>query len=461
MTTGIRRPWQSVDYGEVAKAYPPPPEYFESRWLEEPEQLEARSLVRLRTRAERAYRIPFHRRRWDKAGVRPADIRGFEDLARIPTYDVDDIRLSIEEHPPLGDYQGVSLEDVLREPVRVHMSGGTTGQPRPTLYTAWDREVGAILTARGLYLMGLRPGDTVLNSWSYGLHNGAFNFDEAVSRWLNCTVITASTGNVTSTRKQVELARAYGAAAILTTGPYLLRLAQEARELGVEDGTLLPITTLAMNIGSEDELESTFGLPAYRSYGFHEVQGVSVECPARNGLHIYEDAFHAQVVDTDTGAPVPDGQPGALVLTELYKTGSAQFRYNTQDLTFLYPRDKCACGSWTRRMGSFSGRGDNMVKLRGVNVWPEGVGAIATAVDGVTDDYFVVARRAGERDELLAMVVSDRSAAEHPAIGVLVYERLQEKLGVEIPVEVVAPGELDALTEIASSPKPKRFRDDR
>ncbi|MGF0313426.1 phenylacetate--CoA ligase family protein [Rhodococcus sp. IEGM1428] len=457
MSIGIRRPFESVDYSAVAQLFPPPPEYFETRWFEEPEVIDARKISRLRDRAERAYRIPFHRNRWQKAGVEPADLRTLADIDKFPLFDVDDIRLSIEGHPPLGDYQGMAVEDALREPLRIHMSGGTTGQPRPTLYTAWDREVGAVLTARGLYMMGLRPGDTVLNSWSYGLHNGAFNFDEAVSRWLNGLVITTSTGNVTSTRKQVELACAYNAAAILTTGPYLLRLAEEAKAMGVE----LPIRALAMNVGSEDELEQTFDLPAYRSYGFHEVQAVSVECPARRGLHVFEDAYHAQIVDCDTGEPVADGQPGALVLTEFYKTGSAQFRYNTQDLTFLYPRERCACGSWQRRMGFFAGRGDNMVKLRGVNVWPEGVGLIAASAPGATSDYFVTARRIDDRDELIAEIVSENPRQEWEGIRMDIEQRLKDKLGVHIAAEVVAPGALDVRTGIATAPKPKRFQDDR
>ena len=457
----IRRPWQAVDYAALERMYPPPPDYFERAYYAEPDEIERTQLARLRDRAQRAYAIPFHHRRWDAAGFDPRDLRSLDDLWLVPAYTVDDIRQSIEEHPPWGDYQGVTPADAPHEPMRVFMSGGTTGASRPTFYTWWDREVGGVLTARGLYMQGIRPGDVVLNSWSYGLHNGAFSFDEPLTRWLNCVCITASTGNVTSTRRQVELAREYGAAAILTTGDYLLRIADEARAMGLDPKTDLHIRSLATNIGDEQTLEDTFGVPCYSTYGFHEVQYVSVECPARNGLHIFEDAFIVQVVDPDTGEPLPDGETGALVVTELYKTGSAQIRYNIMDLSFLYPREQCACGSWLRRMGRFAGRGDNMIKLRGVNVWPEALGRLALDVPGTTPDYFVRAVRRGGRDELVLMVVSDAPVSEHARIGADVAERLKAQLGLRIDVDVVVPGSLDALTELATSPKPKRFRDER
>lgn len=461
MALGIRRPWHAVDYEEIERSFPPPPEFFELAWYAEPEEIDRVKLSRLQSRALRAGRIPFFARRWAEAGFDPRDLASIEDLAGVPTYTVDDIRVSIEEHPPYGDYQGVRVDDAVREPLRIHMSGGTTGAPRPTLYTAWDREVGGVLTARGLYLQGIRPGDVVLNSWSYGLHNGAFSFDEPLHRWLNCVVITASTGNVTSTRKQVQLARDHRATAILCTGDYLLRLVEEARSMGLDPATDLNIRSLATNIGNEELLEEIFGVPAYATYGFHEVQYVAVECPARQGLHVFEDAFHVDVVDPDSGEVLPDGETGALVVTELYKTGSAQFRYNIMDLSFRYPRERCECGSWMRRIGRFAGRGDNMVKLRGVNVWPEGVGRIATAVPGAGTEYFVRARREGGRDELVVAVESDLDPSERPALVAAVERALHEQLGVRIAAEVVGPRELDADTEALTMPKPKRFRDER
>ena len=456
----FRRPFEVVDYEALMRTHAPPPEYFDGDYLLGPEEIETRQFARLRERAARAYKVPFFRKRWDEAGVSLEDLRSLDDLAHFPAYRVDDIRKSIESHPPLGDYQGASLEGALEEPVRVFMSGATTGSPRPTLYTQWDREAGAILMARALYLQGVRPGDVVLNAWAYSTHNGAFAFDEALHKWLNCVVLTTGTGNVTSSRRQIELAHQYQATAILTTGDYLLHLADVAREMGLDPKKDFNIKSLP-NIGDREKLEATWGAPNYQSYGFHEVQWVSVECPARQGLHIFEDAFVVQVVDTETGEVLPDGEAGSVCITEIYKTGSPQFRYDIQDLSVLYPREQCECGSWLRRMGPFAGRGDNMVKLRGVNVWPEAVGEIALDDPRLEADYFVRATREGNRDEMTIHVVSRAAASERAGISGDAEARLKERLGVRIAVEVASPGELDAWTELHTSPKPKRFRDER
>jgi phenylacetate-CoA ligase len=460
VSVGVRRPWQAVDYDELVRLYPPPPDYFETVWLAERARIEKIQLTRLRQRAQAAQRVPFFRRRWAEAGFHPEDLRSLDDLWKAPFYTVHDIRRSIEDHPPWGDYQGVTPDMARHEPMRVYMSGGTTGQSRPTFYTQWDREVGAVLMARQLYLQGIRPGDVVLNSWSYGTHNGAFSFDEALYRWLNCVVLTTSTGNVTSSQKQIELAIRYGATAILTTGDYLLRLADVAREMGYDPRDDLQLKALP-NIGDTTLLEETFGVPCYATYGFHEVQAVATECPSRQGLHIFEDAFVVQIVDVDTGEPLPDGELGSVCVTELYKTGSPQFRYNIMDLSHLYPRERCECGSWMRRMAPFAGRGDNMIKLRGVNVWPEAVGEIALGVPGVAADYFVRAVRVGNRDELVVSVVSEVAAAEVAGLRASIEARLRDRLGVKIRADVVRPGELDQWTGVNTRPKLKRFRDER
>lgn len=460
MANGIRRPHEALDWAAIERLFPPPPEYFETAYFEDRETIERKQLSRLIDRAWRAYQIPFHRRRWDAAGFHPSHIKTLDDLWKAPSYTIDDIRKAIDAHPPLGDYQAFGLGDSLREPMRVYMSGGTTGKSRPTLYTAWDRMAGAVFTARALYQLGIRPGDVVLNSWLYGTHNGAWCFDEALYEWLSCVVLTTSTGTVTSTERQVQLAIEYGATAILTTGDYLLRMSELAKDLGYDPKTDLKIRALP-NVGDSNALTGEFGVEHYQSYGFHEVQWVSSECPMHDGLHIYEDGFIVQIVDVETGEPLPDGELGSICVTELYKTGTAQFRYNILDLSYLYPKGQCACGSWLRKMGNFAGRGDNMVKLRGVNVWPEGVAAIAQEIDGTTVDYFVTASREGARDSMLIRMVSERPEREWPRIQGEIEALLKARLGVVVNAQVVAPGSIDDLTEIHTSPKPKRFRDDR
>ena len=454
------RPHEAVDYAALTAHLPPPPEYLETAYLNDADTIAAEQLRRLRQRASAAYEVPFFRRRWDEAGFHPDRIESLADLAAAPAYTVDDIRANIEANPPYGDYQGVSVDAARRSPMRIYMSGGTTGTSRPTLYTAWDREAGAILTARALYMQGIRPGDVVLNAWAYSTHNGAHAMDEALYRWLNCVVLTTGTGNVTSTRKQIELAVAYGASAILTTGDYLLHLAETATEMGIDPQHDLKLTALP-NIGDKQRLTEVFGTPVYDSYGFHEVQWVAIECPAGEGLHIFEDAFIIEILDVETGEPVPEGERGAICVTEIYKTGSPQFRYNIMDLSALKPRGQCSCGSWLRRMEPFAGRGDNMVKLRGVNVWPEALGEIATSVPGVDEDYFVRATRQGNRDEMVVMVVSSGDPAGREDLAAAVEERLKEVTGVRIGATVVAPGRLDELTGFGQVAKLVRFKDER
>ena len=460
MSERFRRPWEVVDFDAVVAAYPPPPEYFATAWLAPPDEIERIQLERLRARAVAAAKVPFFAARWRAAGFDPHAIASLDDLWRAPAYTVDDVRRSIEDHPPWGDYQAVTPADATREPVRVFMSGGTTGKARPTFYTQWDRDVGAVLTARALYMQGVRPGDVVLNSWAYGTHNGAFAFDEALHRWLSCVVVTTGTGNVTSSERQVELAVEYGASAILTTGDYLLRLADVARTMGYDPRVDFALTALP-NIGDRAQLEETFGVECFESYGFHEVQWVSIECPAHDGMHIFEDAFVVQIVDPESGEPLPDGEQGSICITELYKSGSPQFRYNIMDLSTLYPREQCSCGSWLRKMAPFAGRADNMVKLRGVNVWPEAVGAIALEVAGADADWFVRAVRDGGRDAMVLSVTSERDTADRAELASAVGRRLKDRLGVSISVEVVAPGALDPWTEVGTAPKLKRFRDER
>ena len=231
--------------------------------------------------------------------------------------------------------------------------------------------------------------------------------------------------------------------------------------MGYDPATDFKLTALP-NIGDRELLESTFGVECFNSYGFHEVQWVSVECPAHDGLHIFEDAFVVQIVDPETGELLPDGEQGSICITELYKTGSPQFRYNIMDLSTLYPREQCSCGSWLRKMAPFAGRADNMVKLRGVNVWPEAVGAIALEVAGAEADWFVRAVRQENRDALVVSVTNDGDdGAGTPELAGAIETKLKDRLGVGITAEVVAPGALDAWTEVGTSPKLKRFRDDR
>jgi phenylacetate-CoA ligase len=458
----IRRIHDTIDWDALVRAYPPAPEFFESGWVEEPDRLEHVQLERLKQELERASSIGFYRRLWSEAKFDPQQVRRLADLTAIPSYTVDDIRRSIELVPPWGDYQGVGPPDFARQPLRVCFSGGTTGTARPTLYTLWDRQVGALLAARSYYMAGLRAGDVILNAWAYSTHNGAQNADEALYQWLGAIPIVTSTGQVTPTVRQAELAAEYQATSILTIGDYLLHIAEVAQSIGLDpkrDFNIRAFPGPAGGVG--DKIEAVWGVPSYESYGFHEVSYVAAECPARGGLHIFEDAFIVEVVDVETGEPLPDGELGNIVVTCLYKTGSAQVRYNVQDLSRLQPRSRCGCGSWMRKMDYFAGRSDNMVKLRGTNVWPEAVGRVATDDDRVSAEYFVYAERVDNRDEMTVQIESVLPASERSAVEAEIADRLRARIGVRIGVELVGVGALEEPTGRLTQGKPKRFADRR
>jgi len=457
----FRRRFEAVDHRELIATYPPPPEYFETHYYMEPEHIERLQLTRLQEECRRAYdEVPFYEHRWAAAGFEPSEIQTLDDINLIPIYDIDDIRASIAAHPPYGDYQGVSVADAKHAPLRLFWSGGTTGRARPTLYTEWDRQVASVTVARALYLHGIRPGDVVLNAWAFSTHTGAFAFDEGLHNWLNCVAITAGTGNVTPSKMQIELAREYEAATILSTPDYLLHLAATAVEMGLDPKKDFSIRTLPTP-GQNPKVAEVWGVPTWDSYGTHEVQYVSMECPARGGLHINEDAFIVQIVDPETKELVPDGQRGNIVYTCLYKTGSPQVRFDTQDLSALYPRTQCACGSWLRKMDYFRGRSDTMVKLRGLNIWPEDVGRVVCEDPRVQPDWFVIVERRGNRDEMIVRVETKAPTADYDALREDLEDRLRSQLEIKILVELVAPGATDDATGKGVVGKLRRIRDDR
>lgn len=299
-----------------------------------------------------------------------------------------------------------------------------------------------------------------MNAWAFSTHAGAWAFDEGLHHWLNCVDITTGTGNVTPTRMQLQLAREYKAATILTTPDYLLHLAAVAEEMGLDPRSDFSIRTLPTP-GQNPKVSEAWGCPTWDSYGTHEVQYVSAECPARGGLHIFEDCFVVEIADVETGEILPDGQEGNIVYTCLYKTGSPQVRFNTQDRSTLYPRSRCECGSWLRKMGYFAGRSDTMIKLRGVNVYPEEIGKALSADPRVHDDYFVTLRRDGNRDDIAVEVVSDIEASGYGELAESLSTQLRERFELRIGVEVVAPGSLDARTGKGTVGKLRRFEDSR
>lgn len=451
--------FQSIDYRKLIEEYPPAPAFFTDVFLRSPGELRALQARRLRQAVERAWPVPFYRRRWQAAGVEPGEIATLDDLRKLPPYTVEDIRQSVERCPPFGDYLGRDPRagDV---PWRIHSSGGTSGEPRPTFYSPWDREVGNILRARSYYFHGLRPGDLVMITNLYSTHNAAFSVHEALWHWLGCIPVSTSAGVVTRTRRALEIARNWEVSAIVGFPEYLLHMAQEAREMGLRIGCDLKLRRIEC-FGKSDLVREAWGVPAYDTYGMHEVQAVSSECPRGGGHHVWEDAFIVEVVDPATGEPVDPGQEGSIIVTALYKDAYPVIRYDTKDLTRRWAAGPCACGSSMQKIDPILGRADFMVKLRGVNVWPEACGAIVASNGRLTGEYYCIVERGDNRDEMTLRAEHKAGVTDLATLQTDLEEALRSRLGVRILVELVPPDSLAALTGLGVLPKPRRLEDRR
>ncbi len=451
--------YKSIDFEELVREYPPAPDYFRGVFLLSVEEIHELQERRMREAVERAYQVPFYRRKWDEAGIEPGDIKTIDDLRKAPMYTVEDIRQSVDAYPPFGDYVG---RDVLAGeiPWRIHSSGGTAGEPRPTFYTPWDREVGNILRSRSYYWHGFKPGDVVMNTLLYSTHNAAYSAHEALWQWLGCIPVTTSAGVVTRTTRALEIAQKWQVNALVGFPEYLLHMSQVARDMGLEVGRDLKLK-LVECFGKSDLVREAWGVPAYDTYGMHEVQAISSECPYAGGHHIWEDAFIVEIVDPDTYEPVEPGEVGTMIVTALYKENYPIVRYDIKDVTRLWPQGQCDCGSWMQKIDPIHGRSDFMVKLRGVNVWPEGVGTIVATKSGLTGEYYCIVERLGNREEMTVQVEHTPEASDLDFIHRDLERTFRDRLNVGIKVEMVGPDSLAPLTGAGVLPKARRLEDRR
>lgn len=450
--------WAAVDHRSIAAEFPPPPYHYDYFDRLSRDEFESIRLRRARQTIERAFGHGFYRKHWATAGFEPGDFHSLDQLAAIPAYTVNDLRESLEQHPPFGNHQAPFGGGWPQTPHRLQFSGGTTGMPRPMLYSAHDREIHEIIHARHLWAQGVRPGDTAIVSFAYGPHNAAAALHEALYRWLGVLVIAASTGNVTASEKQLAMASRYKATTVLSMNDYLLRLADQARGLGYDLANDFAFRTFP-TLGDTRAVEEAWGRPAYDHYGTYELAAAAFECEMRGGLHVQEDVYAMQIVDVDTGAPVADGDKGNMVFTSLYHEAYPIVRFNTLDVARFLPEGRCACGLSHRKIAGFEGRSDTMVKLRGINIWPDALGRIVSEHPASNGEFFCVATRNNRRDELTVLVEADSGA--HPGLASELENRIRAQTGVQIPVELVAIGGLAEQTGRGARSKPRRFEDRR
>ena len=412
-----------------------------------PQALAALQLSRMRWSLQHAYDgVPHYRQVFDDAGVAPADLRELADLRHFPFTVKEDLR---------RDYPFGMLAVPREQLRRVHASSGTTGQPTVVGYTQRDLDTWADVMARSLRAGGGRPGDLVHNAYGYGLFTGGLGAHAGIER-LGCTVVPVSGGQ---TARQVQLITDLKPDVIMVTPSYMLALLDEFERQGLDAReSSLRVGIFGAEPWTEDlrqEVEHRAGMHAVDIYGLSEVigPGVAAECvETKDGLHIWEDHFYPEIVDPETGTPLPDGEYGELVLTSLTKQALPVVRYRTRDLTRLLPGTARA----VRRMEKVTGRSDDMIILRGVNVFPTQVEELLLRVPGLSPHYELVLTRPNRLDERAVRVESrtDVPPGDRAGLGDRLSALVKDRIGVSVTCEVLEPGSV-----ARSQGKAQRLRD--
>ena len=380
-------------------------------------------LTNLKDLVERVYKnVPFYRKKFDDLGVKPSDIQTLEDIGKLPFTTKDEMR----ETYPYG-LLAVPESEILE----VHTSSGTTGTPVVDAYTAKDIDIWGESMARTLAMAGTGPGDVVQNAYGYGLFTGGLGVHYG-ARKIGANVIPISSGN---TKRQLMIMRDFGTTILTCTPSYSLFLAEVAQEEGIDFAGL---KVKAGCFGAEPwsdsmrkEIEKKLHLDALDIYGLTEIigPGVASECVEKDGLHINEDLFYPEIIDPSTGEVVPDGEKGELVFTTLTKEGTPIIRYRTRDITYLI-RENCACGRNLVKMHRLLGRTDDMLIIRGVNVFPSQIEQVLMRIEETEPHYqIVVDRGATHLDEIEIQVeVSEEIFSDETGD----MEKIKEKIAAEI-----------------------------
>ena len=352
--------------------------------------------VRLKTSVGRAARSAFYGKLFAETGIRAEDIRSIEDIRNLPFTTKDDLRSA---------YPGGMLTMPMNEMVRMHASSGTTGAATVVFYTQNDLNSWADLMARCMHMVGVRSTDIFQNMSGYGMFTGGLGIHYGAER-LGCLTIPAGAGN---SKRQIKLLKDFGVSVVHIIPSYALHLSTAFEKLG-EDPTSLNLRIALIGAEPHTEeirtrIEEIYGIKAFNSYGLSEMNGpgVAFECTRQNGLHIWEDAYVAEIVDPVTLEPVADGEIGELVLTTLCREGMPIIRYRTKDLTRFLPGE-CECGRTHRRMDRILGRADDMIILKGVNIYPMQVEKVLMGIPEVGQNYLIVLEREGYLDQMRVKV---------------------------------------------------------
>ena len=448
---------QSFDWEQYCRDYAMPDVFEQTVYRWPRERLRALQNERFMKCVQAGWANPFYGRRWRAKGLAPGDIRSLEDIAKLPTFNSDDIKESIEERPPFGDFHGVDAAKLASIPFKLQTSGGTTGTPRGTLAEPIAWETQALTTARAMWIQGARPGDVMQIPMTCSLANAPWQSYKACHDFLGILPLTTGSGIVTASRQQLDIAFRYGTNLWVSFPEYLQRLAEVCRDELKRDIRELKTKFLRTYLGPDVEgtlrrsLEEAWGCPAYDTYGTHEIGTCGFDCPERDGMHVMEDTLYLEIVDVETGEPLPSGERGNMVVTVFFRNTPPVIRYNLRDLARIQPESlerRCGCGSHFRRMGHFLGRSDAMVKLRGVNVYPMACLASIKSDERTTGEWVCIVEKIGGRDEMEVRVEVRREAGNREGLKEKLEKRLREDLGVAVRVMLAEQGSLDELANI-------------
>jgi phenylacetate-CoA ligase len=405
----------------------------------------------------RGWEIPFYRRLWGAKGIESGDIRSLDDLPKLPVYDKSDLMASIAAHPPYGDFAGLGGAD--RPPSIFHTTSGTTGRPQTLMFGPKGREITNLLVGRMYRWQGLTSDDVVQSVYGHGMINGGHYIREAVTHFTNSIFLSAGTGVETRSAAQVQLMADFGVTVMVGFVDYIRKLAEVAEAEKLFDRIRLKL--IIGHLGTEDRaaVEAAWhGAKAFDWYGVGDTGSIAGEGPERDGLYVWEDAHFLELLDVETGAAVATGETGDMVVTCLFKDDVAPcIRFNTHDITHELTGAN-ASGMVFRRIAGFKGRSDNMVKLRGINIFPHAIGALIEKRPDLTGEYVCHLRRdpATGRDDL-TVTLESRGGTDPAALAAL----LRRGLGVEVLVALTGPGGTAAATQIDTRQKPIRLVDER
>lgn len=394
-------------------------------------------LERLQAIVKKTYEnVPYYRRRFDELNVKPEDIKTLEDIVRLPFTAKADLR----EGYPFGMF-AVPFKEI----VEIHTSSGTTGKPVVAGYTRKDIEIWGEVMARALTMVGASKDDIIQNGYGYGLFTGGLGVHYGAQR-IGATVLPISAGN---TKRQLEIMLDFGSTIITCTPSYALHLAEAAAEQGISSKDLkLKAGCFGAEVWTEkmrDAIEAKFNLVALNIYGLTELigPGVAQECEDKSGLHIAEDHFYPEIVSPETLEPLPDGQKGELVLTSLTRDGMPMIRFRTRDITSLR-HEVCKCGRTLVKMDRIMGRSDDMLKIRGVLIFPSQIEKALLEIKGIEPHYQIIVTRPQHLDELEVQVETSKDIFSDEIKHIEEMRRkisnhIEKSIGLRVKVTLVEP----------------------